>query len=332
MPDPGNGKRREAAIARRLAPIRAWIDAFKQSTLGMWGFIVAAILLGLSIWNIFASVGTAEDAQDVLRVVAYSGSGLILSVVALALAFVDVGLREVEKRISSETEVMLREFQKRSPVQLVNRPDEIWGFSIRMLRNLPAGRQNAHAYDVTSYLNRLRYEEAVAEAVAEGISFGRVFCFREQGATAADRALGWFYEKVFSGQSVGIEELQTMPEKEQLEFLKAFKEREDDILPEEFTAAHVARLDDVVRRLHKASIRGNLTLKHKDHPAVTDFVGIYYEQLADGLPEDTVRSHCEVMANFKTDPAGETYVAGVHATGTLALGYRELFHNCLITG
>ena len=206
-----------------------------------------------------------------------------------------------------------------------SRADEIWLNSARMLSDLSEkGYGERHAYDVTSYFNRVRYEELVAQCVAQGVSFQRVFCFRVQNKQPSDELMAWYLRSIETGLMVTLEELSKMSFKRDL--LLAFKEHEGDTCPSDLTTSHIERINHIICDQRKAMDAGNLTITSSPRRMPMDFVVIEYVAEA-GQPQEY-----EVQANFKTAPLVETYVAGVHGRGAFARHYQQLFKNIIYPG
>lgn len=227
-------------------------------------------------------------------------------------------LKKFESRIETE-------LQKRVSVHETSSADQIWLNSTRMLEDLSQrGYKERHAYDVTTYFNRVRYEEMVAQCVAQGIVFRRVFCFRVQGKRPSDELMEWYLRSIVNGAELSIDDLNNQTFRDDL--LLAFKEHERDSCPSELSSAHVERLNAIIRAQKAAVDDGNLRFTPLDRRMPMDFIVTDYVRDEGGSQE------YEVQANFKTALQKETYVAGTYGKGAYARHYQQLFVDIIEQG
>ncbi len=250
-------------------------------------------------------------------------SGILLGGGAIAFGFYRIVHAGFEQRVKGEishvSATVRAEAERKTPVKLVGTSDEIWSTSIDMLRRISVEtHHDRHAYDVTSYMNQVRYEEAVCWVLSSEVPFRRVFCFKVRDQAPSDLAVSWFFDSIVKGGSNDLGQIADF----QRELALAFKETHRDPTPAELDEQHVRRLQTIVNEQHEAFTRGLLQVVSIEHRMQSDFVAINY---ASAAPEDS-RMY-EVMANFKTTPGSETYVVGTYGSGALARGYVDLFNN-----
>jgi hypothetical protein len=231
--------------------------------------------------------------------------------------------RESQYRLSEEK--MAKELEKSFSVHEVSSADEIWLNSTRILNDLAEkGYRERHEYDVTTYFNRIHYEEMVAKCVSQGVSFKRVFCFRVQNTGLNDELMEWYLRSIESGLVINLDDLNKQTFKRDL--LLAFKEHEGDTCATDLTAAHVERINKIICAQSGAMLAGNLTITPLARRMPIDFVVVDYVAKSGGPQE------YEVQANFKTAPLTETYVAGTYGKGAYARHYQQLFINVIHPG
>lgn len=267
-----------------------------------------------------------EAFSDQIWVSIVGATGILFGAVAILLAAYRGLERDIEHKVTQAIQdtqnLLLTEFSKRQPVHLVDTPHEIWARSIDMLEELAHGsHQNPHAYDVSTYPNRIRYEEAVVKVLGAGITFSRAFCWKGQNPVSHDDAMEWVFNSIVSG-TVDFTATESFEE----ELCRALRENQNDPLPAMIEATHQARLETILKAQHEALRKGLLTITRIPHRMPVDFVAVQY------TPAGTNAPHHEVMANFKTSPAADTYVVGTYATGGLAIGYVDLFSRMVHTG
>jgi len=237
-----------------------------------------------------------------------------ISAVLAALGF---GLVLIFDKVQlNAVETILEHLPTEEPsIKLLSDPNEIWRLSIELLNKLihEERAQNKHAYDVTTYMNKILYEEHVVNVLNSGIIFDRIFCFDVESKRPSDKAVMWFYNKIFEGGEVTYDEIKDF----ESEIAKAFNGGEH------LSDEDIKRLEDVIDKLHKARIQGKLRISHNPYPQHTDFVVIKY------TPQGATSEEHEVVANFKTDPMGLTYTIGIHGTKRIALEYKNMFESIL---
>jgi hypothetical protein len=267
-----------------------------------------------------------EALSDQIWVSVVGATGILFGAGAILLAAYRGLERGIEQKVTlairDTQNLLLTEFSKRQPVHLVDTPDEIWARSIDMLEDLARGlHQNRHAYDVSTYPNRLRYEEAVVKVLDAGITFSRAFCWKGQNSAPNDDAMEWIFKAILSG-TVDFTAVESFKE----ELCGTLRDNQNDPLPAEIDSAYRGRLKAVLEAQHNALRRNLLTITRIPHRMPVDFVAVQY------TPTGTNAPHHEVMANFKTSPAADTYVVGTYATGGLAIGYVDLFSHMVHAG
>lgn len=228
--------------------------------------------------------------------------GILLTAFSIMLLAFDIGFRKT--------------YPEAFDVRIIEHPDDIWENSVRILNGLREGKYyDRHAFDVTSFLNKIRYEEAVVNVLDTGVTFDRAFCFNEKSTEISERAMNWFYRKIIDGGEIEENEIDEI----ELELRKAFKEKITDDIPKKLDKWHMERLQKMINGLHRHFKSNLLRLKNVPHHVNVDFV------LSEYIPKRGERPAHEVMANFKTSIRGETYIMGTIARGTLARGYKEMF-------
>lgn len=231
---------------------------------------------------------------------------------------------ELERRIQASTENLRTLISAGVSVELVDTPDDVWGHSVRILEELASEQKPGRAYDVSTYMNKIRYEEAVVKVLESGTSVHRLFFFERGSDIEADQALEWFFDCITLGKEVAGADVESFQD----ELCIALKDRQQDVLPS-LSDKNLERLQAVVRKQQLAVRNGFLKIKHLGYHLHSDFVGSScIRESHDGVRMREAEL-CEVMANFKTDRFGETYVTGIRAVGRLAIGYRDFFFNVL---
>lgn len=230
-----------------------------------------------------------------------------------------------ERALIDQTESLQEALREGLAVELTETPDEIWDTSVRMLEDLATARRTGHAFDVSTYMNKIRYEETVTKVLENEIMFSRIFCFERASNAPADLALVWFFDAIVLGEEVSREDLEPFG----IEIRRALKDRQKDKQMENISEDAFERLRGIIQKQRAAYVNGFLRMKQLDYHLHNDFVGISCIRPSLTGGEVGEVEQCEVLANFKTDSMGETYVAGLHGRGILALGYRDFFHNML---
>jgi hypothetical protein len=299
---------------------------YPSKSMGIAISFVAVALILLALFLTLPNVSTAEGMFHATLCL----TGVIIATIAIISLLFEIMESETErkdnerserekKELITQIELVKEEIRKGEPVQLMSHPDDIWTISIRMLEDLIT-QTPGHAYDVTTFFNKIRYEEAVSKVLERGIRFHRLFCFPDQSQRTSDKVLQWFFRKIIDGKPFDKTEIVDF----ETELIKAFKERESDTPKAQLDEEDIKRLRNIINRQHNAYHNNFLSLGRLFHHMHIDFVAIEYS--SKGIAE------CEVMANFKTEITGETYVVGTHARGSLAYGYRDLFNNILFGG
>lgn len=203
-------------------------------------------------------------------------------------------------------------------IRVIADPNDIWRHSIELLTKLihEERAENKHAYDVTTYMNRIRYEEQVANVLDNGIRFDRIFCYDDSSDRASDQAIKWFSNKIIEGGEVEREDIEDF----ESEIARAFNGSG------QLTDENLKKLNEIIARLHEARAQKKLRIGTLRYPQHTDFVVVKY------TPRDAETEVHEVVANFKTDPTGLTYTIGIHGTKRIALEYKNMFENVLGAG
>lgn len=269
--------------------------------------ILTTVGLGLYIIGLlFMSIGPLTEEGTSTSVIMFTATltlgGILISTFSIMLIAFDVGLKKASPEAFN--------------VKIVQHPDEIWENSIRILNELRDGKYfDKHAFDVTSFLNKIRYEEAIVSVLDAGITFDRIFCYNEKNKNQITMAMSWFHKKIIEGEEIKEKEIDNI----ELELKRAFKEKTTDKIPKKLDKSNIERLRKIIERLHEHFNSNLLTLKHVHHPVNVDFV------LSEYIPKVGENPTHEVMANFKTSLRGETYAMGTVAKGTLARGYKEMF-------
>ncbi len=298
--------------------------------------VCGAIVTGIALYSLHQdlpqfslgnpSQSAFESLSDQIWISVLGITGILFGAGAILLAAYRGLERGVEQKVTlaiQDTQnLVLTEFAKSQPVHLVDTPDEIWGRSIDMLEDLARGsHQNRHAYDVSTYPNRIRYEEAVVKVLSAGITFSRAFCWKGQNSVSHDDAMEWLFKSIVSG-TVDFGAIESFEE----ELCGALRENQNDPPPPAIDPAQRARLETILKAQHDALRKNLLTIKRIPHRMPVDFVAVQY------TPAGTNAPYHEAMANFKTSPAADTYVVGTYATGGLAIGYVDLFSHMVHTG
>lgn len=308
-------------------------------------FISGPLLIGVAIYGLLISktqliLGPHESIQSALEAAngtsqnfiyadAIALTGIIVGTALILLAAYRVfeiqTKTDVEEKVEHIESALISEFKRGRPVKLVAESDDIWIQSIAMLDRLSHNPyRDRHAYDVTSFLNRLAYEEAVARVVSRGTPFQRVFAYKKTDSAPSDLAVKYLFDAIMTGEfdKTGLED------EVMAEFSSSLKERAEEVRASRLETSDVERIESVVRLQHLAMKRKVLRVKAIGHRMPIDFVAIEY----DDVTADTDSKKYEVMANFKTEPELETYVVGTYATGKLASGYVSLFREVISKG
>jgi hypothetical protein len=338
--------RARPAVAPRSAVVSD--DAYEESRFRRYALEIGAvttglILIGVAVYTLHVALpdfrvqqgestsSALERAVSTLNATGYNTVlgivALLVGVVAILLAFYrifEVDTREtVHRDVRLITNDLTAEIAKGRPVRLADTPDDIWETSVQLLEQLATHpHHDRYAYDMSTYLNKVRYEEAVVRVLNSRISFRRAFCYRVSDQGPADKAVQWFFESIVNGTAVTEDTLRDLA----AEVLSALKDHEADVQPAEITPEIVGRLNQIVQAQHEAYRRGRLNVTAIQHRMPVDFVATEY------TPFGTESRVYEVMANLKTDPAGDTYVVGTYARGALASGYVGLYKNMVETG
>lgn len=300
------------------------------------GAVAAGVLLiAIAIYALTRAAPTKLSTDDARKLSDYIFAsvavvtGVVIGAIAMQYGFARISestLREkIIRRVEDSEQRVLAEFEKGRPVKLVDSPDEIWAISLELIQSLASSRvdyKDRRAYDVTTFLNRIRYEEAIATLVESEAVVDRIYSYSHASPRPADRAVMWFFESIIHGQLLELS-ADIVPH-----LLVAFKEKTTDQAPAVLEAPHLERLRRIVERQHNAYVNDLLRVHPQRHRLPTDFVATQY-LLSDSQGESG--RICEVMANFKTEPGRETYVVGVNGRGELAAGYIEL-HRLISSG
>jgi hypothetical protein len=285
-----------------------WKRVFGDHPYATIGFFIASIFF-IAI-AVFAVAGGLEGAERQLYLMFV---GLSVIIVALAFGLV-LGFERSELNTVERILAYLPKPEEHE-ITVISNPNEIWRQSIELIHTLVQTEraENKHAYDVTTYMNKILYEEAVAEALENGIVFNRIFCFNEDSKRHSDMAIQWFFDKIVEG--VDIKHGQVLPFED--EIAKAFDGDSSHVSDGDFE-----RLKAVLEKLHQAREHGKLEIS-QNHPQHTDFVVIKY------TPRGSESEVHEVVANFKTHPTGATYTIGIRGRKRIALEYKNMFEGVL---
>jgi hypothetical protein len=200
-------------------------------------------------------------------------------------------------------------------LKIISDPNDIWRKSLDLLTKLLHERAlDKYAYDVTTYMNKILYEEQVANLLEAGILFDRVFCFDEKSGRCSDLAIKYFCDKIIDGNELQREEIKDF----ESEFVRAFNGSTGKLSDEQ-----LHRLNQIVEKQHKALIEGRLRIAQNPYPQHTDFIIIKY------IPQGSQSEEHEVVANFKTHPSGLTYTIGIYGRRRIASEYRNMFEHVL---
>lgn len=269
------------------------------------------------------------SVKDALRDVILSFAGVLGGTVIIVVSAIHIVLssseNKTDKRLAQFESTVEAELKRGISVRDASGADNIWLNCTRMLNDLTEkGYAEHRAYDVTTYFNKLRYEEMVARCLEHRVRFHRVFCYRFQNKQPSDELMQWYLTSIQSGRRTTLSDLRNRSFMRDL--LLAFKEHEDDPILSEITDREVERLNKIINVQWEAMSRGILTIVPLERRMPFDFIVTEYVSQPGGSPE------YEVQANFKTMPLMETYVAGTYATGAAARHYQELFVNIIEPG
>ena len=223
----------------------------------------------------------------------------------------------VSSLLSIQLELRMRDIKGEQDVMLIDSPVIIWRRSIEILDELcRSGITDQHGYDVSTYLNKFAYEQAVCSVLGKRVRFRRLFCFPKGSKINSDRAIELFHSCIVDGNEIKKEDMKGF----EGEFVKIFEEKTSGAT--ELTNDQLRSLNSLIAKLHGFYKARVLDIKSLDYHLHFDFVAVQYRKGPKG-------HHFRLMANFKTDPDVDTYVTGTTAEGDLAKGYIDLFNNIL---
>lgn len=307
-------------------------------------FVGTIAALGIALTVLYLTLDSTREIHQMMFDVSMTLVAVSIVVLFMGIAVGQAFKRDVEgysntvlsslrREIDSAKELVqegsdtLREVLREGvAVELAESADDIWDHSVRMLEDLASSPMGGYAFDVSTYINKIRYEESAVRVLDEEKQFLRIFCFDRKSSAETDLALAWFFDVVTANEELGERaDLDLF----KMEICRALKDRQDEKEPESVTVADYDRLKRVINKQREAHKKGYLRMKEINYHLHNDFVGIscIRESLAGG--RITRAEQCEVMTNFKTDLRGETYVAGIRGTGLLGLSYRDFFRNIL---